>query len=364
MFSERVKGLFNQVKEKAQKGKETIAKLIEDITSPAEFQAEDVILPWERDDLEEVVKNNLKTEALNLSRVHSFFLKPPEGMPADFQVRMDESYSFIAKLLNVDPNLNPMRYFLVPEFITEDLFWRNYFARLYLLIIQAEKRNRDLKKKKRQLLHPPPLKNEKSDAAGKNEESKTFSPVIAAPTASKPYSLPSSSATISSYQSNEEETDFGEKISSLSQQSPLESSSSSPHNSENTSSSTDSYSETMGDHESNSADRSIEDELAAELAALDIITTGENDATASDEEKHEDKISSSSSTFAPSSSSSNSPMNTLEQSSQSSSSETHDATSETAAQHTEAAEETLSGTEDVDVDELEQQMMAALGLSE
>ena len=36
-------------------------------------------------------------------------------MPPDFEVCLEEAKDLIAKLLQVDPNLDPTRYFLVPE---------------------------------------------------------------------------------------------------------------------------------------------------------------------------------------------------------------------------------------------------------
>lgn len=58
-------------------------------------------------------------------------------MPADTDLLRDWEYEFDAELaqalMKVDPKLSKMRFLLVPYKIKEDPFWKNYFARIYII---------------------------------------------------------------------------------------------------------------------------------------------------------------------------------------------------------------------------------------
>jgi len=74
----------------------------------------------------------LKEEILSLSSDRRNFVRcPPPGITFSWDW---EEYSPVAKaILKDDPNLEAMRYQLVPKVITEENFWRNYFYRVQLL---------------------------------------------------------------------------------------------------------------------------------------------------------------------------------------------------------------------------------------
>ncbi|KAF8938152.1 Synapse-associated protein 1, partial [Haplosporangium gracile] len=61
----------------------------------------------------------------------NFLLPPPPG--TDFVFDMKVYSSTAMATLKEDPNLNKMRFYLVPKEIEELVFWRNYFYRVTLL---------------------------------------------------------------------------------------------------------------------------------------------------------------------------------------------------------------------------------------
>jgi len=90
--------------------------------------AEDALPPWVGYPEEET----LKEEILSLSTDRrNFVRKPPAGVQFDFDY--DTFYPVALATLAVDPNLETMRFELVPKMIKEELFWRNYFYRVSLI---------------------------------------------------------------------------------------------------------------------------------------------------------------------------------------------------------------------------------------
>lgn len=74
----------------------------------------------------------LKEECLSLSTdKRNFVRSPPAGV--DFHFDYDVSYPVAMTIMEQDPNLEKMRYELVPKIITEENFWRNYFYRVSLI---------------------------------------------------------------------------------------------------------------------------------------------------------------------------------------------------------------------------------------
>ncbi|XP_019880360.1 synapse-associated protein of 47 kDa isoform X3 [Aethina tumida] len=84
--------------------------------------------PWSGCSNEEA----LKDECLSLSTdKRNFVRSPPAGV--DFQFDYEVSYPVAMAIMEQDPNLEKMRYELVPKVITEENFWRNYFYRVSLI---------------------------------------------------------------------------------------------------------------------------------------------------------------------------------------------------------------------------------------
>ncbi|XP_063832532.1 synapse-associated protein of 47 kDa isoform X3 [Ostrinia nubilalis] len=74
----------------------------------------------------------LKEECLSLSTDRRNFVRaPPAGVEFDFDY--DKMYPVAVAIMTEDPNLEKMRFDLVPKVITEENFWRNYFYRLSLI---------------------------------------------------------------------------------------------------------------------------------------------------------------------------------------------------------------------------------------
>jgi len=122
------------------------------------------LAPWVGHPKEEA----LKEEVLSLSTDRRNFVRsPPTGVV--FQWDYEEMAPIAKAILKDDPNLEDMRYQLVPKVISEENFWRNYFYRVSLL---KESMSDDEPKKKRDSID-----TDEEDAALEqelNEELKSF----------------------------------------------------------------------------------------------------------------------------------------------------------------------------------------------
>ncbi|XP_076303815.1 synapse-associated protein 47kD isoform X2 [Lasioglossum baleicum] len=88
----------------------------------------EAVAPWVGAPNEDV----LREECLSLSTDKSNFLRPPpEGV--DFAWDFEGVLAMAQATLALDPNLESMRYQLVPKEISEENFWRNYFYRVSVL---------------------------------------------------------------------------------------------------------------------------------------------------------------------------------------------------------------------------------------
>ncbi|XP_063242693.1 LOW QUALITY PROTEIN: synapse-associated protein 1 [Bacillus rossius redtenbacheri] len=77
-------------------------------------------------------EETLKEECLTLSTDRRNFVRsPPAGV--EFQFDYEVSYPVAMATLAEDPNLEKMRFELVPKVINEETFWRNYFYRVSLI---------------------------------------------------------------------------------------------------------------------------------------------------------------------------------------------------------------------------------------
>ncbi|KAF9907389.1 hypothetical protein EC991_010949 [Linnemannia zychae] len=77
-------------------------------------------------------EDQFKSRILSLSKdKRNFLLPPPPG--SDFIFDMKVYSSTAMATLKEDPNLNKMRFHLVPKEVEEHVFWRNYFYRVTLL---------------------------------------------------------------------------------------------------------------------------------------------------------------------------------------------------------------------------------------
>ncbi|KAG0322824.1 Synapse-associated protein 1 [Dissophora globulifera] len=77
-------------------------------------------------------EEKIKARILSLSKdKRNFLLPPPPG--TDFVFDMNAYSSTAVATLKQDPNLEKMRFYLVPREVEELVFWRNYFYRVSLL---------------------------------------------------------------------------------------------------------------------------------------------------------------------------------------------------------------------------------------
>ena len=77
-------------------------------------------------------EDSMKQQILALSQDKRNFLRnPPTGV--QFQFDFEASFPVALATLPEDPNLKEMRFELVPKFVTEENFWRNYFYRVSLI---------------------------------------------------------------------------------------------------------------------------------------------------------------------------------------------------------------------------------------
>ncbi|KAG0367844.1 hypothetical protein BC939DRAFT_473417 [Gamsiella multidivaricata] len=77
-------------------------------------------------------EDKIKARILSLSKdKRNFLLPPPPGTDFVFDMNVYSTTAFAT--LKQDPNLNRMRFSLVPKEIEELVFWRNYFYRVSLL---------------------------------------------------------------------------------------------------------------------------------------------------------------------------------------------------------------------------------------
>ncbi|XP_014252138.1 synapse-associated protein of 47 kDa isoform X2 [Cimex lectularius] len=77
-------------------------------------------------------QDSLKEECLSLSTDRRNFVRaPPEGV--DFTFDYESQFPVCEAILAEDPNLEKMRFELVPKVISEENFWRNYLYRVSLI---------------------------------------------------------------------------------------------------------------------------------------------------------------------------------------------------------------------------------------
>ncbi|ODM95365.1 Synapse-associated protein of 47 kDa [Orchesella cincta] len=125
--------LFSSIKGAGQKIKDTnilseFQKEHDSFLKSRGSKGDSALAPWVGHPKEDA----LKEEILSLSTDRRNFVRsPPSGVAFEWDW---EVMAPIAKaILKDDPNLDKMRYELVPKVVSEENFWRNYFYRVTLL---------------------------------------------------------------------------------------------------------------------------------------------------------------------------------------------------------------------------------------
>ena len=88
-----------------------------------------VMLPWEQPGLSEAVRSRMR----GLSQERSIFLAPPAGGHSSFVFDLQASLPLIMEALAVDKRLEEQRHLLVPQQVSEEQFFTNYFHALHIL---------------------------------------------------------------------------------------------------------------------------------------------------------------------------------------------------------------------------------------
>jgi hypothetical protein len=88
-------------------------------------------LPWEN--VPEEVARQLTKDIYGIGVDEETLLKQTEELEYEFDFDIDHYIVLAQIMLKLDLNLKKSRHELVPEMITEDDFWRNYFYRIELM---------------------------------------------------------------------------------------------------------------------------------------------------------------------------------------------------------------------------------------
>jgi len=93
-----------------------------------------LLLPWDDfpEGLDPKIKAEVRTQIINLTKSKRNFLNaPPED--ANFVFDFEKILPVAQLALQADKNLSNARFYLVPKYIREPKFWRNYFYRVYII---------------------------------------------------------------------------------------------------------------------------------------------------------------------------------------------------------------------------------------
>ncbi|CAL8108853.1 unnamed protein product [Orchesella dallaii] len=125
--------LFSSIKGAGQKIKDTnilseFQKEHDSFLKSRGSKGDAALAPWVGHPKEDA----LKEEILSLSTDRRNFVRsPPSGV--SFEWDWEQMAPIAKAILKDDPNLEKMRYDLVPKVVSEENFWRNYFYRVTLL---------------------------------------------------------------------------------------------------------------------------------------------------------------------------------------------------------------------------------------
>lgn len=86
------------------------------------------VAPWVGCIEEETVKQQILSISMDK---RNFLRSPPAGV--QFPFNFDEMHPVAAVMLQEDPQLEKMRFEVVPKLVNEETFWRNYFYRVSLI---------------------------------------------------------------------------------------------------------------------------------------------------------------------------------------------------------------------------------------
>mmetsp|Transcript_62292 Transcript_62292/g.103575 ORF Transcript_62292/g.103575 Transcript_62292/m.103575 type:complete len:299 (-) Transcript_62292:119-1015(-) len=99
-------------------------------TQTASRSAGVIMLPWEQPGLSAEVRARMR----GLSQDRAVFLSPPDSAACtEFKFEMRECVGVVLEALSVDKHLERQRHQLVPQQVSEEMFFRNYFWHLHAI---------------------------------------------------------------------------------------------------------------------------------------------------------------------------------------------------------------------------------------
>jgi len=92
-----------------------------------------VILPWEELEIEDPkIAQEVKNRILDLTKSKRNFVNAPT-VDSAFQFNFEKALPVALEALKADPYLEGARFYLVPKYVREKQFWRNWFYRVYII---------------------------------------------------------------------------------------------------------------------------------------------------------------------------------------------------------------------------------------
>lgn len=125
--------LASKIKVALEEEREMLKKAIKD--EPVSEQLPSVAYaPWENLPVnDEKLKEEIKSQMLSISKSRRNLLNAPPDEPSVFTFNFDAYLETAKAALEKDPNLSKLRFVLVPKYISETDFWKNYFYRIHVI---------------------------------------------------------------------------------------------------------------------------------------------------------------------------------------------------------------------------------------
>jgi len=90
--------------------------------------------PWENLPTEDTkIKEQVTLRILEIAKHQRNILDVPPDVISIFPFRMEKYVEMAKQTLDKDPQLAKLRYAIVPKYLTENNFWRNYFYRVHVI---------------------------------------------------------------------------------------------------------------------------------------------------------------------------------------------------------------------------------------
>jgi len=87
------------------------------------------MLPWEQPGIPEAVRAKMRSVA----QERATFLAPPVRGSSSYRFELSSNLPLVMEALSIDKRLEEQRHLLVPEQVSEELFFQNYFHHLHVI---------------------------------------------------------------------------------------------------------------------------------------------------------------------------------------------------------------------------------------